>query len=106
MSSVKKRKWNDSYAGFGFTCLTERDGIERPQCMLCNFVMSSGNLKPSGLKEHLESKHKDHVGTSIEAFKLKRVRYDQKATLLSYGFSAPRKPLLEASNKVSYMIAR
>ncbi|XP_068240056.1 protein FAM200C-like [Palaemon carinicauda] len=106
MSSVKKRKWNDSYIGFGFTCLTKRDGIERPQCMLCNLVMSNGNLKPSGLKEHLESKHKDHVGTSIEAFKLKRVRYDQKATLLSYGFSAPRKPLLEASYKVSYMIAR
>ncbi|XP_059097468.1 protein FAM200C-like [Tigriopus californicus] len=92
--------------GFGFTCLTERDGIDRPQCMLCNLVMSNGNLKPSGLKEHLESKHKDHVGTSIEAFKLKRVRYDQKATLSSYGFSAPRKPLLEASYKVSYMIAR
>ncbi|XP_068209156.1 protein FAM200C-like [Palaemon carinicauda] len=106
MSSVKKRKWNDSYVGFGFTCLTKRDGIARPQCMLCNLVMSNGNLKPSGLKEHFESKHKDHVGTSIEAFKLKRVCYDQKATLSSYGFSAPRKPLLEASYKVLYMIAR
>jgi len=104
--SGKNRKWNDSYVGFGFTCMTERDGTERPQCMICNLVMSNGNLKPSGLKEHLENKHSNHVGTSVDAFKLKRVRYDQKATLSSYGFAAPGKPLLEASYKVSYMIAK
>lgn len=63
-------------------------------------------MKPSGLREHLESKQYNHVGTSIDAFKLRRVRYDQKATLSSYGFSAPGKPLLESPYKVSYMIFR
>ncbi|KAG2466217.1 ZBED8 protein, partial [Polypterus senegalus] len=106
MLSAKKRKCNDSYVGFGFACVTERDGTERPQCMICNLVMSNRNLKPSGLREHLESKHSNHVGTSIDAFKLRRICYDQKATLSSYGFVAPGKHFLEASYRVSYMIVK
>ena len=106
MLSVKKRKWNDEYVEFGFTVVNEKDGTEKPQCMICNLVMCNGNLKPSGLREHLNSKHRNYVGTSIDAFKLKRIRYDQKATLSSYGFAPPEKPFLEASYKVSYMIAK
>ena len=66
MSSVKK--WSDSYVGFGFTCVTERDGTERPQCMTCDLLMSNKNLKPLGLREHFKSKHSNSVGTSIDAF--------------------------------------
>ncbi|XP_076047373.1 protein FAM200C-like [Oratosquilla oratoria] len=92
--SVRIWKWNDSYVGFSFTCTTERDEAERPQCMICNLVMSNGNWKPSALREHLRNKYSNHVGTSVDAFKLRRIRYDLG------------KPLLEASSKVLYTITK
>ena len=56
------------YVGFGFTSVTKRDGTEKPHCMICVLLMSNENLKPSGLREYFESKHSNHVGTSIDAF--------------------------------------
>ena len=29
----------------GFTCLTEKDGTERPQCILCSNVLLNANFK-------------------------------------------------------------
>lgn len=104
--SVKKRKWYDSHVAFGVAYVTEQDEPERPNCMICNLVMSNRNLKPPGLREHLENKHRSHVGTSIHAFNLRRVRYDQKPSLSSHGFTAPGKPLQEASYKATSKIAK
>src|SRR6218665_484426 len=50
--SSKKRKWSDEYVRFGFTCLTERDGNQRPQCMLCDVTLSNSSLAPAKLREH------------------------------------------------------
>ena len=36
--SSKKRKWSDEYVQHGFTCITDRDGSQRPVCMICNAI--------------------------------------------------------------------
>ncbi|XP_076043639.1 protein FAM200C-like [Oratosquilla oratoria] len=55
----KKRKWNYSYVGFSFTCMTERHGTERPQCMIYSLkvtVSSYGFAAPG--KPLLEALYK------------------------------------------------
>ena len=53
----KKRKWNDSYVQFGFTCTETTEGLQKPQCMFCNIVFSNANLKPYRMQEHFNNRH-------------------------------------------------
>ena len=53
----KKRKWNEDYVKYGFTCMTEKDGTERPQCILCSKIFANANLKTSRLSEHFNNQH-------------------------------------------------
>ncbi|XP_076352731.1 protein FAM200C-like [Tachypleus tridentatus] len=103
----KKRKWNDEYVKFGFTCTTEKDGTQRPQCILCSTLFSNANLKPSKLDEHFKNKHGGRdAGSDIVTLRVKRARFDQVGTLPTYGFSPTEKPLLRASYEVAYQIAK
>ncbi|XP_076373030.1 protein FAM200C-like [Tachypleus tridentatus] len=103
----KKRKWNDKYVKFGFTCTTEKDGTQHPQCILCSTLFSNANLKPSKLDEHFKNKHGGRdAGNDIVTLRVKRARFDQVGTLPTYGFSPTEKPLLRASYEVAYQIAK
>ena len=103
----KKRKWSEDYVKHGFTCLTETDGTERPQCILCSKVLSNANLKPSRLKEHFDNRHGGaKSGNDLNTLKIKRIRFDQSGTLEKHGFSPIGKPLLHASYKVAFLCAR
>ncbi|XP_076325489.1 protein FAM200C-like [Tachypleus tridentatus] len=103
----KKRKWNDEYVKFGFTCTTEKDGTQRPQCILCSTLFSNANLKPSKLDEHFKNKHGGRdAGNDIVTLRVKRARFDQVGTLPTYGFLPTEKPLLRASYEVAYQIAK
>ncbi|XP_076359052.1 protein FAM200C-like [Tachypleus tridentatus] len=103
----KKRKWNDEYVKFGFTCTTEKDGTQRPQCILCSTLFSNANLKPSKLDEHFKNKHGGRdAGNDIVTLRVKRARFDQVGTLPTCGFSPTEKPLLRASYEVAYQIAK
>ena len=53
----KIRKWNDNYVQFGFTCTETVEGLQKPQCMLCNVVYSNSNLKPPKLQKHFIKRH-------------------------------------------------
>ena len=69
----KKRKWSKDYVQHGFTCFTEKDGTERPQCILCSKVLSNANLKPSRLKEHFDNCHGGaKSGSNLNTLKIKR----------------------------------
>uniref|UniRef100_UPI003590248B protein FAM200C-like n=1 Tax=Myxine glutinosa TaxID=7769 RepID=UPI003590248B len=46
-ASAKKRNWNDDYVRFGFTCVKEGDGTDKPQCMLCNLPLLEASYKVS-----------------------------------------------------------
>uniref|UniRef100_G3NTB1 Uncharacterized protein n=1 Tax=Gasterosteus aculeatus TaxID=69293 RepID=G3NTB1_GASAC len=90
--SSKKRKWSDEYVQYGFTCITERNGSQRPNCMICNAKLSNSGLAPAKL--HGDGQYKN---TMLAEFKVKRARFDEKATLPVLGFVPINKPILTAS---------
>lgn len=103
----KKRQWNDKYAAYGFTCTTEKDGTQRPQCILCSKIFSNCNLKPSKLLEHFNNLHGgEGAGHSMNSLKSKKARFDTSGTILKLCGPAIQKPLLEASYQVAYLCAK
>lgn len=104
--SSKKRKWSDEYVQYGFTCITERDGSQRPNCMICNAKLSNSSLAPAKLREHFLKLHGKYENTTLAEFKVKRARFDEKATLPVLGFVPINKPILTASYEVAYLIAK
>ena len=106
MSKGKVRKWKEEYSQFGFTA-TRVDGVEKPQCILCDVVFCNLNLKPSKLSEHLQNKYWGvEAEYNAETLKRKRARYDRSGTLLKMGLINVEKPDLLASYKVAYRIAK
>lgn len=53
----KKRCWSDDYVQYGFTCMSEKDGIQQLQCVLRYKIFSNCNLKPLKLSEHFKKLH-------------------------------------------------
>ncbi len=79
MAPAKKRKWNDDYVRYGFTCSRDDEGVEKAKCMICEVVLCNASLKPSKLKQHFRSKHgQTHADTDLNEFQLKRAKFDQK----------------------------
>lgn len=104
--SKKKRCYQDSYIQFGFTFLVDEDGLQKPQCILCAKVLSNGYMKPSKLKEHLQSVHPNNINDTEALFKIKRARFEGREKLNNYGFVPEKKPALEASYRVALRIAK
>lgn len=103
----KKRKWNNDYVRYGFTCMTEKDGTQRPQCILCSTVFTNANLKPSRLNEHFNNRHGGaKSGNDFNTLKIKRGRFDRGGTLPKQGFVPIEKPLLQASYQVAFLCAK
>jgi len=103
----KKRRWNANYVQYGFSCTTEKDGTQRPQCVLCSTMFSNANMKPSKLNEHFRNRRGSRdTGNDIETLRLKRTRFDRAGTLPMYRFSPPQKLFLQASYQVAYQIAK
>ena len=103
--SVKKRRYNDSYIEYGFTCIIN-NGEERPQCVICNKVLSNDFLKPTKLKQHLHNVHQQHKDKSRGFFErhatvLKKMRLDSNGT-----YHEANKNAIEASYHVALEIAK
>ena len=101
---TKQRKYNNEYINFGFTLISE-NGITKPQCVLCNAVLSVEAMKPSKLKCHLNTKHPEHVEKNLSFFEgkeltLKRQKLDSKGY-----FQQQNKALVEASYEAALAIA-
>lgn len=101
----KKRKYFEEYLKFGFTSIVS-NGIEKPQCVLCNVVLSAESMKPSKLKRHLETKHSNHISKDLEFFQrheagLKRQRLD-----FTGSFQQENAALIQASYEVALEIAK
>ena len=102
----KKRKYDDSYIKWGFMKFVEKDGAERPQCVLCYKVLAEASLKLSKLKAHLVSIHPTHENDSEDMFRSKKARFMVKGILTQYGFQSSTKPITEASYEVALLIAK
>ena len=98
----KKSKYDDSYIKWGFMKFVEKDGTERPQCVLC----AEASVKPSKLKAHLASIHPTLGNDSEDMFQSKKARFMVKGILTHNGFQSSTKPITEAFYEVAFLIAK
>ena len=104
--ATKKRKYNEEYMSYGFTVTLDRDGTEKFQFFLCGKVLANSSMKPVKLKEHLNANHPVNISEGRDTFLQKKVRFEVSGTLGKYGFIPSEKPLLVASYKTAYRIAK
>jgi hypothetical protein len=52
---IMSKKHHDSYVQYGIIFMLDEDGLQMPQCFLCSEVLSNGYMKPTRLKEHLQT---------------------------------------------------
>ncbi|XP_005005209.1 protein FAM200C [Cavia porcellus] len=100
----KKRKWDDDYVRYWFTCTTEVDGTQRPQCVLCNSVFSNADLRPSKLSDHFNRQHGGVAGHDLSSHT--PAPSDQSKTLKTLGVAAHEDALLQASYQFAYLCAK
>jgi len=100
-------KWNKAYARYGFTCMTKKDRIQRPQCIRCNRVFTNANLKTSNLNEHYNNRPGSVQSVNdFSTLKIKRVWFDSGGTLLKQAFVPMEKQLLLACCKVTFLCGK
>uniref|UniRef100_A0A250Y343 Protein ZBED8 n=1 Tax=Castor canadensis TaxID=51338 RepID=A0A250Y343_CASCN len=102
----KKRKWEDDYVRYWFTCTTEVDGTHRPQCVLCNSVFSNADLRPSKLSDHFNRQHGGVAGHDLKSLKHVPAPSDRSQTLNTLGVASQEDALLQASYQFAYLCAK
>ena len=100
-----KRSYKEAFLNFGFTNVI-KNSVERPQCVVCSKVLTQENMKPSKLKQHLESRHDELVETLVDYFRrkselLKNCRLDSAGM-----WAKQNKVVLEASYRIAFRIAQ
>ncbi|XP_050058609.1 zinc finger BED domain-containing protein 5-like [Aphis gossypii] len=66
----EKRSYKEAFLQWGFTKFVDKS-VEKPQCVLCNKVLTIESMKPSKLKEHFEKSHSQFAEKDIAFFKRK-----------------------------------
>ena len=102
---AKRRKYNESYLGFGFTTVTGRDGSGKPQCVICHDVLCEVNeaieaQTPSADKASKVSNENPGLFQKMEN-DLKSQRLDATGT-----FHQQNSNVMEASFEIALQIAK
>lgn len=66
----KKRKFKHDYLRMGFFWTGDQE-TPKPHCLLCYQTLTNTSMKPSNLRHHFESKHKEYIGKPLEFFQEK-----------------------------------
>lgn len=71
--------------------------------MICNAKMSKSSLIPAKLREHFLKLYGGgkYKNTTIAEFKVKRARFDEKATLAAFSFVPINKMVITATYEVA-----
>ena len=69
-TSIRKRKYSEEFLKYGFTFIVDA-GIEKPQCVICNDIISTESMKPNKMKRHFDAKNSNFVGKDVQYFKNK-----------------------------------
>ena len=103
-SMAKKRRYDDTFLAFGFTCTTVGNQ-ERPQSVVCLKALACDSLKLNKLRRHLETKHPEHKAKPVEFFRQKLVNCHAQQSFFTKAASVPANAQL-ASYKVAYKVAQ
>ena len=104
-TSIKKRKYSEEFFKYGLTFIVEA-GIERPQCVICNEIMSAESMKPNKMKRNFDAKHPNFAGKDVQYFKNKGDGV--KKSRLDFGgkYQQQNMAAIEASYLVALRIAK
>ena len=64
---MSKQKYSPEYIKYGFIAI-QHHGDSLPQCLICRKTLSNAVLKPSLLRQHLESNHADKMNQDKSYF--------------------------------------
>ena len=98
------RKYDSSYVQFGFVA-TNDGGVPKPLCVICGDVLTNDSMKPSNLKRHLNTKHKEMSSKSKEFFARKHVELKGRQKQI-FEVSHTNTCALRASYKVALRVAK
>uniref|UniRef100_A0A8C3HDY0 Uncharacterized protein n=1 Tax=Chrysemys picta bellii TaxID=8478 RepID=A0A8C3HDY0_CHRPI len=104
-SLTKKRKYDDDYIKYGFTCIGDQE-CPKPLCVICGDVLANSSLKPSLLRRHLETRHPAQLDKPVDFFKQKLAEKKSDITSFISKASTDHENALEASYHVSYQVAK
>lgn len=104
-SNEEKRKYSEEYSKFGFTNLTS-NGIEKPQCVLCELVLNRESMKPSKFKRHLERKYSEHTKKDLEFFHRHETSCKHQRLDRAGSFQEASRAPLQATYEVALEIAK
>ncbi|XP_025420883.1 zinc finger BED domain-containing protein 5-like [Sipha flava] len=105
MSQGKKRSYKEAFLQWGFTKFVDKS-VEKPQCVLCNKVLTTESMKPSKLKEHFERSHSQFAEKDIAFFKRKEYALKNARMDSSGYFFKSTEAGLEASYCIALRIAK
>ncbi|GLV33255.1 hypothetical protein CBL_08423 [Carabus blaptoides fortunei] len=103
-TSVKIRKFNESYLSLGFTS-TGSEKVPDAMCLLCNKILVNSSLVPTKLRRHFETNHPNCKDKDISFFKRKYEDYVHSKNFMIKKFKTDNDNATLASYKVSYRIA-
>ena len=96
----KKRNYSEAFLSYGFVNLPDKVQ-DRPQCVICNKVLTNESLKPSKLEAHLKKCHPVLQNKDRDFF-------ERKAKCLKgiqFGAQGSRGQQLLAAVEASYVVA-
>ena len=96
----RKRSYNEAFLDLGFT---SQDG--KPQCVICNAVLSKESMKPNKLKRHLQTQHPE-LSTKPRDFFLEKLKVLDKKKGYMTKFVAANEAAVKASYVASLHIAK
>ncbi|XP_060882058.1 zinc finger BED domain-containing protein 5-like [Metopolophium dirhodum] len=105
MAPPKIRTYIDDYVKFGFTFI-EKDGVQKPQCVICHVVLSNDALRPSRLERHLTTAHPMLKGKPKEFFVAKNNSSSKMKIDHTGEFQQNNEKIVEASYHIAFMVAQ
>ncbi|KAJ1186107.1 hypothetical protein NDU88_002891 [Pleurodeles waltl] len=103
---MKCRKYDVEYLSMGCIC-SGSEHEQQPQCMLCYEILSNEAMKPSKLRRHLETRHKEHATKYTEFLKNKEQELRQSRKIIKKTATGSfKKNALKASYEVLMLIAK
>ena len=100
--AAKQRKYVDDYVQYGF--VESSSDPHRPQCLICNKILSNEALKPTKLDRHLKKQHPDLAGKPNIFFQRKKEEYLKQTTVFRSSM-IPNEKLVKASYIVALRVA-
>uniref|UniRef100_UPI003AAEA413 protein FAM200B-like n=1 Tax=Centroberyx gerrardi TaxID=166262 RepID=UPI003AAEA413 len=102
---MAKRQYDTDYIKYGFSYIEDKREGPKSQCVVCSEVLAHESMKPSKMKQHLETKHSAYKDKPVEYFqrRLQDLRASQKCLTSS---CSKQEQALRASYHVAHRIAK